>query len=74
MHEHIYTTNNMLIHLQVLWDDQSRIAYEMHDGQSVYDHYLIIIKDIKELERLDMTMHKELLMDLILRSLISLYG
>ena len=45
----------------------------MHDGQSVYDHYLIMIKDIKELERLDMTLHKELLVDLILRSLFNLY-
>ena len=45
----------------------------MCDGQSVYDRYLIMIKDIKELKMLDMIMHKELLMDLILQSLISLY-
>ena len=46
----------------------------MHDRQSVYDRYLIMIKDIKKLKRLDMTMHKELLVDLILQSLFSLYG
>ena len=74
MYKHIFTTNNTLIHLQVLWDDQSRTVHLMHDRQSVYDRYLIMIKNIKELERLDMIMHKELLMDLILWSLISLYG
>ena len=72
MHEHMYTTNDILVHLQVLWGDQSCTAHEMYDGQSVYDHYLIMIKDIMELK--NMTMHKELLVDLILRSLFSLYG
>ena len=48
--------------------------HEMRDGQSVYDYYLIMIKDIKELKRLDMTMHKELLVNLILQSFFSLYG
>ena len=70
----MYTANDMLIYLQVLWGDQRRTAHVMHDGQSVYDRYLIMIEDIKELKRLDMTMHKKLLMDLILQSLISLYG
>ena len=74
MHKHMFTTNDMLIHLQVLWDDQSHITHVVHDGQLVYDHYLIMIKDTKELKRLDMIMYKELPMDLILRSLISLYG
>ena len=74
MHEHMFTANNTLIHLQVLWDDQSRIVHEMCDGMLVYDHYLIMIKDIKELKRLDMIMHMDLLVDLILWSLISLYG
>ena len=73
MYKHMYTVNDILIHLQVLWGDQSRTAYVMHDGQLVYDRYLIIIKDIKELKKLDMIMHEELLMDLILWSLISLY-
>ena len=66
MHEHMFTTNDILIHLQVLLGDQSHIVYVMHDGQSAYDCYLIIIKDIKKLKRLDMTMHEELLVDLIL--------
>ena len=70
------TTHQMLAQLQELFGEQSRAAKyqvcqklfkaKMHDGQSVYDHYLTIIKDIKELKRLDMTMHKELLIDLIL--------
>ena len=74
MHEHMFTANDMLIYLQVLWGDQSRTVHVMRDGKSVYDRYLIMIKDIKEPKRLDMIMHKELLIDLILRSLISLYG
>ena len=57
-----------------MWDDQNYTAHEMHDEQLVHDRYLMMIKDNKELKRLDMTMHKELLMDLILQSLISLYG
>ena len=40
--------------------------HEMCDGQFVHDHYLTMIKDIEELEKLDVTMHKKLLMDLIL--------
>ena len=47
---------------------------EIRDGQSVYDRYLIMIKDIKELKRLDIIMHKELFVDLILQSLFNLYG
>ena len=31
MHEHMFTANDVLIHLQVLWGDQSRITYVMHD-------------------------------------------
>ena len=46
----------------------------MHDRQSVHDHCLIVIKDIKELEKLDMTMHKKLLVDLIIQSLPIVYG
>ena len=73
VHEHMFTVNDMLTHLQVLWGDQSHTVHEMHDGQSVYDHCLMMIKDIKELKRLNMTIHKELLVDLIMRSLFSLY-
>ena len=61
MHEYMFTANDTLIHLQVLWGDQSLTAHVMHDGQSLYDHYLIMIEDIKESKRLDMTMHEELL-------------
>ena len=60
----------MLIHLQQLWDDQSRIVHDMHDGKFVHDHYLTMIEDIEELEKLDVIMHKKLLMNLILQSLI----
>ena len=74
MHEYIFIVNNILIHLQVLWDDQSHTTHLMRDGQPVYDRYLIMIKDIMEPKRLDMIMHEELLMDLILQSMISLYG
>ena len=44
--------------------------HEMHDGQSVYDHYLIMVKDIKGLKRFDMTMHKKLLVDFVTTSRI----
>ena len=45
------TTNDILIFLQVFCDDQSQTVHEIRDGQSVYDHYLIMIKDIKELTK-----------------------
>ena len=73
MHKHIFTAYDMLIHLQVLWGDQNRTAHVTRDGQLVYDRYLIMIKNFKELKMLDMIMHKKLLMDLILQFLISLY-
>ena len=46
----------------------------MHDGQSVSDHYLTMIKDIKEIQKLGMNMDKELLVDLIFQFLLDLYG
>ena len=73
MHEYMYTANDMMIHPHVLSGDQNRAVHVTHDGQSVYDRYLIMIEDIKELKRLNMTMHKELLVDLILQFLFSLY-
>ena len=48
--------------------------HEMCDGQFVYDHYLIMIKDIEKLEKLDMTTHKGLLVDLIMQSFSDSYG
>ena len=46
----------------------------MRDGQSVYDHCLTMIKDLEELEKLDMSMDKDLQVDLILQSLTYSYG
>ena len=61
-HENIMTTHQMLAHLQELFGEQSRTAKyqvcqkvfkaKMHDGQSVQDHYLIMIKDLEKLEKL----------------------
>ena len=39
----------------------------MYDGQSINDHCLTMIKDIEELQKLEMTMDKELQVDLILQ-------
>ena len=74
-HENMKTARDILNHLQELYNDQSRTACfevskrlfkaKMRDGQSVHDHGLTIIKDLKKLEKLGMTMHKELQMDLI---------
>ena len=66
MHKDMQTANDMLIHLQQLWDDQNHTVHEMRNGQFVYDHLLIMINDVEELEKLNMAMHKELLVDLIL--------
>ena len=46
----------------------------MSDGQSVHDHCMTMIKDLKELEKLGLTMQKELKVDLILQSLTSSFG
>nr|CAD1834920.1 unnamed protein product [Ananas comosus var. bracteatus] len=46
----------------------------MHDGQSVHDHCLTMIKDLEELEKLGVKMDKELQVDLILQSLPVSYG
>ena len=74
----------MLTHLQELYGEQSRTAHfevsrrlfraKMHDGQSVYDHCLIMFKDIEELQKLGMNMDKELQLDMILQSLSDSYG
>ena len=46
----------------------------MHEGQSVHEHYMIVIKDIEELEKFELEMQKELQMELILQSLMNSYS
>ena len=46
----------------------------MHDRQSVNNYYLIMIKDIEELQKLGMNIDKELQVDLILQSLPDFHG
>ena len=41
---------------------------------TVHEHYMIVIKDLKELEKLRLDMQRELQIDLILQSLTSLYS
>ena len=79
-HEDMRAIKEMLTHLQELYGEQNCTAHieifwrlfrvKMHDGQSTNDHCLTMIKDIEELEKLDVIMHKELLVDLIMQSLI----
>ena len=55
------TARAMIIHLQELYGEQSRTArfevfkrlfnLKMHEGQSVHEHCMTVIKDIKELEK-----------------------
>ena len=47
---------------------------KMHDGQSVYDHYLMMIKDLEELEKLSLKLDQDLQTDIILQSLTDAYG
>ena len=47
---------------------------KMHEGQSIHDHCMTMIKDLEELEKLKLNMQRELKVDLILQSLISLFG
>ena len=83
-HENIKTARKILAHLQELYGEQSRTARfevskrlfkaKMREGQSVHDHCLTMIKDLEELEKLGMSMHKELQIDLILQSLPDSFG
>ena len=67
-HKNILTTWQMLAHLQELFGEQSRaVKYQvcqrlfkakMHDGQSVQDHCLTMIKDLEELEKLGIILDK----------------
>ena len=55
--------------------DSSAIVVRWSESYSAWDTWWVVclwsmIKDIEELEKLNMTMHKKLLMDLILQSLI----
>ena len=78
------TVRVMITHLQELYDEQSRIVYfevssrlfnfKMHDGQSVYNHCLTMNKDLEELEKLGLTMQKELQVDLILQFITNSYS
>ena len=46
----------------------------MHDGQSIQDHCLMMIKDLEELEKLGVKLDQDLKNDIILQSLIDAYG
>ena len=60
----------MLAHLQELFGEQSRAAKyqvterlfkaKMHDGQSVQDYCLMMIKDLEELEKLGVKLDQHL--------------
>ena len=83
-HEHMPTARTMITHLQELYGEQSHIVrfevskrlfnLKMHEGQSVHNHCMIVIKDIEKLGMLRLDMQKELQMDLILQSLTSSYS
>ena len=47
---------------------------KMHDGQSVQDHCLTMIKDLEELEKLGIILDKDFQIDVILQSLSDAYG
>ena len=83
-HEHMLTVRTMITHLQELYGEQSHTTHfevskrlfnlKMHEGQSVHEHCMIVIKDIEELGKLGLEMQKELQIDLILQSLTSSYS
>ena len=64
------TVRTMITHLQELYGEQSHTIYfevskrlfnlKMHEGQSVHEHYIIVIENIKELEKPELDMQKEL--------------
>ena len=45
----------------------------MYDGQSVQDHYLTMIKDLEELEKLGVILDRDFQIDVILQSLSDAY-
>ena len=74
----------MIIHLQELYGKQTRTAHfdlskqlfnmKMREEQSVHDHCMTMIKNLEELEKLELSMQRELKVDLILQSLTSSFG
>ena len=83
-HEDIKTSRQMLVHLQELFDEQSHTAKyqvtkrlfkaQMHDGQLIQDHYLMMIKNLEELEKHGVKLDQDLQTDIILQSLTDAYG
>ena len=69
-HEDIRTVRQMLAYLQELFSEQSRTAKyqitkwlfkaKMHDGQLVQDQYLMMIKNLEELEKLSVKLDQNL--------------
>ena len=69
-HEYMPTIRAIITHLQELYGEQSHIAcfrvskrffnLKMHERQSIHEHYMIVIKNIEELEKLRLDMQKEL--------------
>ena len=65
-HEHMSTIRTMITLLQELYGEQSQTVHfelfkrliniKMHEGQSVHDYCMIMIKDLEELEKLELTM------------------
>ena len=47
---------------------------KIHDGQSVQDHYLTMIKDLEKLEKLGVILDRNFQIDVILQSLFDAYG
>ena len=63
-HEHMPTVRDIITHLQESYGKQSRIAcfevskklfnLKMCEGQSIHKHCMTVIKDIEELEKLEL--------------------
>ena len=76
-YEDMKTTRQILTHLQELYDEQSRATlYEVSKRlfKTKICDGLTMIKDLKETEKLGMSMNKELQIDLILQSLTDSYA
>ena len=65
-HEYMPTVCAIITHLLELYDEQSWTMHfelskwlfnmKMHEGQSIYDHCIAMIKDLEELEKFILTM------------------
>nr|XP_010916756.1 uncharacterized protein LOC105041490 [Elaeis guineensis] len=81
-HEDITTTRQILTHLQELYGEQRRIAHfevskrlfkvKMRDGQLVHGHCLTMIKNLEELEKLGLSMDKDLQIQCTIYELINM--